>query len=173
MDRVERFNRLVICVAPMMFLFLISHASSAEATSPVLPISSITPGVVNPQVTQVNIQTTICVSGYTATIRPPSSYATTLKKKQLETTYSFYHDSKLGDFEEDHLISLEIGGHPTDKRNLWPQHWSGRNGAHKKDILENRLHRMVCNGKISLEEAQTAVFVDWISAYKRYVVGRR
>ena len=73
------------------------------------------------------------------------------------------------DYEEDHLVSLELGGHPTDSRNLWPQLWDGQWGAHKKDVVETRLKTLVCNGKISLSAAQTAIRTNWIAAYQRYV----
>ena len=136
----------------------------------VLPISSATPGTINPQVTQSNIQTTICVSGYTTTIRPTSSYTTTLKKKQLETTYSFYHDTKLGDFEEDHLISLEIGGNPSSPLNLWPEPYAGPDGARVKDQIENKLHELVCQGLLSLESAQGQISTNWFLAYQKYVL---
>jgi len=72
-------------------------------------------------------------------------------------------------YEEDHLISLEIGGHPTDPRNLWPEPWSGPLNAHDKDRLENELHRQVCAGTITLEAAQQAIASDWVAAYRQYV----
>jgi hypothetical protein len=34
---------------------------------------------------------------------------------------------------------------------------------------EDRLHAMVCAGKVSLKEAQRAIAEDWIAAYQRYV----
>lgn len=153
-----------------MALSLISLGTSAEASSPVLPISTDTPGALNPQVTQSNIQTTICVSGYTTTVRPTSSYTTTLKKKQLATTYSFYHDTKLGDFEEDHLISLEIGGSPSSPLNLWPEPYGGADGAKVKDQLENKLHELVCQGLLSLASAQKQIVSNWFLEYQKYVL---
>jgi hypothetical protein len=44
------------------------------------PDPETTPGVINPEVTQANIQQTICVKGWTTTIRPPASYTNSLKK---------------------------------------------------------------------------------------------
>jgi hypothetical protein len=38
------------------------------------PDHATTPGVVNPDITQANIQQTICTRGWTATVRPPASY---------------------------------------------------------------------------------------------------
>jgi hypothetical protein len=94
---------------------------------PDLPDAAATPGKINPVVTQGNIKPTICTSGWTKTIRPPASYTTKLKLQQLN---SGPYKSNLGPaaFEEDHLISLEIGGYPTDQKNLWPQLWNPTGG---------------------------------------------
>ncbi len=132
-----------------------------------LPNSTLTPGVANPSVTQDNIQQTICKSGWTKTIRPTSVYTTKLKRFQL-IQYK-YTDLILGDYEEDHLISLEIGGHPTDPKNLWPQPYNIGCGARIKDQLETKLKGLVCAGKITLKQAQDAVTVDWVASYKQYV----
>jgi hypothetical protein len=126
-----------------------------------------TPGFLNPAVTQANIKTTICVSGYTTTIRPSASYTTKLKLKQMN---DLHLPGKASDYEEDHLISLEIGGNPTNPLNLWPQAWVGTYNAHNKDQLENKMKKLVCNGTVTLDFAQKAVAKDWISAYKTYVL---
>ncbi len=39
-----------------------------------LPNPLLTPGAVNPEVTQTNIQQTVCVKGYTKTIVPPADF---------------------------------------------------------------------------------------------------
>jgi hypothetical protein len=133
-----------------------------------LPDAIATPGATNPTVTQANIKTTICVPGWTKTIRPPASYTNKLKAGQLAAG-AYANPQAPRAFEEDHLISLEIGGHPTDPRNLWPQPWDGPYGAHAKDRLENFLRRAVCSGRLTLAEAQAAVSGNWISAYHKYV----
>jgi hypothetical protein len=133
------------------------------------PDARMTPGALNPNVTQASIAGTICVRGYTRTIRPEESYTERLKRKQI-AAYD-YSDRRLRDYEEDHLVSLELGGSPTDPRNLWPEphHVVGGWGSYAKDRLENTLHRLVCRHKVSLAEAQSMIAHDWISAYKRYV----
>ena len=73
----------------------------------------------NPDVTQDTIDSTICVSGWTATVRPPASYTTALKIQQI-ADYG-YTDTSTADYEEDHFIPLELGGSPTDPGNLWPE----------------------------------------------------
>ena len=72
--------------------------------------------------------------------------------------------------EVDHLISLEIGG-SNDIRNLWPEPYAGRWGARTKDVLENRLHDLVCSGRLSPAPAQQQEARDWVAAYRRYVGG--
>ena len=67
-------------------------------------------------------------------------------------------------FEIDHLISLELGG-SNDIKNLWPQSYCGENGAHKKDKLENELHKQVCSEKLTLDDAQKCISSDWEMCY--------
>lgn len=132
-----------------------------------LPNPRLTPGAINPEVTQGNIDQTICVPGWTKTIRPPAYYTNKLKKKQI-AQYG-YADANSKHYEEDHLISLEIGGAPRDERNLWPESWNSEWNAHRKDELENKLKKMVCVHEIKLAIAQKAIATDWIRAYKEYV----
>jgi len=72
-------------------------------------------------------------------------------------------------YEEDHLIPLSLGGHPTDPRNLWPEPRSGIWSAEVKDQLEYVLWKKVCLKIIPLREAQNAIARDWTLAYRRYV----
>ena len=144
--------------------------TSAATLTNWLPISSITPGAINTAVTQKTIATTICVIGYTKTIRPPSSYTTALKRQQLASTYARYGSTATSIAEEDHLIPLELGGAPSSVKNLWPEIWDGTWGAHKKDQLENKLHLLVCAHQLSLDIAQRAIATNWITAYGKYVL---
>jgi hypothetical protein len=107
-----------------------------------------TPGVLNPDVTQATIRTTICRRGWTATIRPSVSYTNALKAKQMR---EYGEIGPLSRYQEDHLISLELGGHPTDPRNLWPEPYPR---ASHVDTIENELNAQVCDGSLSLAEAQ-------------------
>ena len=144
-------------------------SGSASDRLPGEPDRILTPGAVNPAVTQATIGSTICVSGWTATIRPSSSYTTHLKIQQI-VSYG-YSDTSTSAYEEDHLISLELGGAPSDPRNLWPQPYTmsladGRpTGARTKDTFESRLKKEVCAGTISLAAAQADIGVYWVHAY--------
>lgn len=135
----------------------------------VLPDPRRTPGATNPQVTQADIHSTICVSGWTSTIRPDSSYTTSLKEQQLAAGYAYHGDKATSDYEEDHLIPLEIGGSPTSPLNLWPEPYNAPDGARIKDQIENKLNALVCDGAISLASAQHAIAANWYQAYVTYV----
>jgi len=143
-------------------------AWQARAQGP-LPDSKLTPGAINPDVTQQTIETTICVRGWTRLVRPPESYTEPLKREQI-AEYG-YQDRRLRDYEEDHLIPLELGGAPTDPRNLWPQPHEapGDWGSYAKDRLESRLNGLVCSGALTLDTARTAIATNWIDAYRRYI----
>jgi hypothetical protein len=88
----------------------------------------------NPDVTQSTITSTICVSGWTSTIRPPTSYTNPLKTQGIKD-YG-YTDTSLSSYEEDHFLPLEVGGSPRDPRNLWPEPHSGTPGSSTKDGVE-------------------------------------
>jgi hypothetical protein len=107
-----------------------------------------TPGVVNPDVTQANIASTVCKPGWTRTVRPPTDYTNALKLKQMREYGVGGSPSR---YQEDHLISLELGGHPTDARNLWPEPYPR---ASEMDSIENELNAKLCSGELSLDEAQ-------------------
>jgi hypothetical protein len=109
---------------------------------------TVTPGVLNPDVTQATIRATICRRGWTRTIRPPVSYTNALKRKGL-SRYGLRGPPSA--FQEDHLISLELGGHPSDPRNLWPEPYPR---ASIVDRIENELNDAVCSGRLTLAEAQ-------------------
>jgi hypothetical protein len=119
-----------------------------------------TPGAINPEVTQDNIHQTICVKGWTDTVRPPSSYTNMLKTMQLAR---YGQPAQPRDYEEDHLIALEIGGAPTNPDNLFPEPRKGPRGtvASDKDREENRLHTAVCSGQMDLATAQQTIVTEW------------
>ena len=132
-----------------------------------LPMPAITPGAVNPAVTQANIGRTICVPGYTKTVRPPAAYTNKLKRQQLRSgTYASTLDAAA--WEEDHLVPLTVGGHPRSIKNLWPQHRSMPNGAADKDRLEVLANKLVCSGKVPLADMQSEIAADWVAALRKY-----
>ena len=138
---------------PMLFTLL-------TVVSLIKPDSKLTPGVVDPSATVEKI----CTPGYTAKVRNvPASV-----KKKVFAEYDI--DPTSDKFEVDHLISLELGG-SNDIKNLWPQSYTTQPlNAHHKDVLENKLHKMICSKKITIKEAQKAISTDWVKAYEKYVL---
>lgn len=157
--RIELDVRLHGRVTLLVVVLLGALVSSADATPPLLPDPTRTPGdvlTIDPQV--------ICVPGYTKTVRAvPQSV-----KNQVYRAYGITSHAPR-EYEVDHLISLELGG-SNSIRNLWPQSYVTQPlNAHVKDRLENTLHRLVCSGKLPLEHAQKAIAVDWTQAYVTYL----
>jgi hypothetical protein len=106
----------------------------------------------------------VCVSGYSSKVRNVPQEV----KNQAYAEYGITHHEP-GEYEIDHLISLELGG-SNSLKNLWPQSYKTQPwNAHVKDKLENRLHEMICNGEIDMKTAQQEIATDWIAAYKKYV----
>jgi hypothetical protein len=139
-------------------------ASSSTCSQSYLPLPDpvCTPGVTNPDVTQASIDQTICVSGWTATVRPPTSYTNPLKAQGI-IDYG-YTDTSMSDYEEDHFIPLELGGSPRDPGNLWPEPHAGSPNSYSKDTVENRLKSAVCDGEATLTAAQDALVANWTTA---------
>jgi hypothetical protein len=134
---------LLVTAVVVAFAPARGHRTHAVVADPVR-----TPGVLNPDVTQANIRSTICRHGWTATIRPPTDYTNGLKRRQMR---AYGETGPLSDYQEDHLISLELGGDPTDPRNLWPEPYPR---AADVDKLENELNAEVCSGGLTLAQAQ-------------------
>lgn len=141
----------------------IALASLLFVASSVFAASVPVPGRVDQHVRQSNIDKTICVKGYTATVRPHNDYTKRLKLKQIK---EFGLPGTAADYYEDHLISLELGGDPKDPKNLFPQPIAE---SKKKDVIEDKLHDLVCSKQITLSEAQRAIAKDWQAAYTKYV----
>lgn len=126
-----------------------------------LPDPVCTPGATNPAVTQANIQRTICVRGWTATIRPPQS-VTGPEKRANAASYSYRGSMVTAEF--DHDVPLELGGDPNDPRNLWVQpndDPAATSFGNSKDPVENAARQAVCAGRLTLAAAQYAMATDW------------
>jgi hypothetical protein len=157
--------------AVLVVVALATPAAFAAKQDWLIQPVKITPGVLNAGVSQANIKTTVCKSGWTATIRPTVAYTNKLKATQLAGDYKYLtldYGTEMSNYEEDHLISLQLGGNPSDPKNLWPQPYAGSN-ARKKDVVETALKRLVCAGTLKLADAQHMIATDWPAAYKKYV----
>ncbi len=129
-----------------------------------LPDRQCTPGAIDPVVTQADIHSTICVAGYTDTVRPPVSQTEAFKFDQAYPAYGVASGTQS---ELDHLVPLELGG-ANDAANLWPEVGPVPN---PKDSVEDALSRAVCDGQISLARAQRAIARNWETAESRLGLG--
>lgn len=125
------------------------------------------PGAANPAVTQANIHSTICVPGWSKTQRPPTSYTNALKFKLMDEAKIPRSQARL--FELDHDHSIEAGGDPRSPLNLWLQPYTGPLNAHQKDKAENLVHRLICEGKVSLEDGGKMLTVNWVATYRAHI----
>jgi hypothetical protein len=131
------------------------------------PDRGCTPGTVNPAVTQATIGSTICKSGWTASVRPSESITSAEKLASLRA----YGESPAPRFEYDHFVPLELGGAVNDSRNLWPEpDYAGRHGFYlnPKDHVETSLKHRVCDGRMTLATAQREIASNWVTALARY-----
>jgi hypothetical protein len=133
-----------------------SSETYCKIINDILPDPKCTPGAIDPGVTQDNIDSTICVSGYTKTIRPPVSVTEPQKLESMKS-YEFYDSPR--NYEFDHLIPLELGGAPDDMKNLWPE---PHPSSFDKDGFENYLHKQVCSGSMDLKTAQNEIDTNWV-----------
>jgi hypothetical protein len=127
-----------------------------------LPNKETTPG----HVLSIDLDT-ICIPGYSKTVRNVSG-------KLKNRVYNLYNvpQEERGRYSSkvDHLIPLSIGG-SNDLTNLWPHYYETKSnhGVLKKNQLENKLHKLVCDKEIDIREAQECISSDWISCYNKYV----
>ncbi len=128
-----------------------------------LPDPICTPGLLNSAVTPASLKQTICHPGYTKQIRPKTSYTDPLK---VELMRAYGLTGAPGDYELDHFIPLELGGNPSDPKNLWPEAHAPSPGSPQKDKIETMLKNRVCDGKMTLAEAQQRIRSNWVSTWE-------
>jgi hypothetical protein len=133
-----------------------------RATYPNIPRADLPRHAFTPGVALLATRARICIPGYARGARDVSD-------AEKAAVYARYGVAWIPYAHEvDHLISLELGG-SNAIRNLWPEPYAGRWGARTKDVLENRLHDLVCEGRLALRAAQRQEARDWVAAYRRYV----
>ena len=128
-----------------------------------LPDPVLTPGVADQSLTAE----VLCAKKFTT--RDVRSVTEAMKREVYERYGVQNHKGRFAKCkrgaEVDHLQSLELGG-ANVVENLWPQNYCGPWSAVVKDRLENVLHRQVCSGEITLDEAQQCISTNWIACYK-------
>ena len=151
----------------VLFLATLVGCWSAAGRAAELPDRKLTPGTVNSAISEDQYRAQCHTKGWTRLYRPPVSFTNSLKKLQMKE-YG-YPLARIRDYEEDHLVPLCLAGGPEDPANLWPQPRFGEWRADRKDTLEAKLCRLVCDGRVPLAEAQREIATDWIVAYRKYI----
>jgi hypothetical protein len=143
------------------------------ATGQPLQDSHCTPGALNPKVKQTTLATTICHTGYTTSIRPPTNVT---DKEKVANAKSYQYTGSLSQAEYDHLVPLELGGDPNSAKNLWVEppsagHTTSQGVSNPKDGLETHLKTLVCDylkptvaTYLPLARAQLLIDSDWTTA---------
>jgi hypothetical protein len=139
-----------------------SPGPSTEGHRPNVPAAAVPDPTLTPGATFAVVVARICRPGYASEAREVSDADKAAVYARYGITWVPYQH------EVDHLISLELGG-SNAIRNLWPEPYAGHWGARTKDVLENRLHALVCAGELPLRVAQRQEATDWVRAYLRYV----
>ena len=123
----------------------------------ILPDRELTPGNVDPLLTK----DVICSPEFrTGKYRNVSVEV----KKKVFVEYGIPWEH-YGEYEVDHLVSLELGG-SNDIKNLWPEAYEPSPGAREKDKVENYLRREVCAGRMDLEDARKQIETNWYFVYQ-------
>jgi hypothetical protein len=153
----NRFTGTSSTTTPGSHQFGVQTKTSGCAAHGGLPDSACTPGAL----LSTGTKSAICQSGYASSVRNvPDS-----EKNQVYAEYGITSHTS-GEYEVDHLVSLELGG-SNEIANLWPEAANPTPGFHQKDQVENYLHDQVCSGAISLSDAQVEIATDWLSVYNR------
>jgi hypothetical protein len=161
--RVAAFVLVAMFIAGAVMLFFrpsnLRRKSSMVASFErgLVPNHTLTPGATR----SVTIND-VCAMPHEEVVAEVSS---TLRREVLQE-YGIVH-ARADDYEIDYLIAPGLGG-AEQIQNLWPEPYSPAWNAHMKDALEERLHQLVCSGKLDLGTAQRDIATDWISAYKKY-----
>ena len=152
---------------PRSLAFLCTLLLAGLAYAADIPDLAKTPGAVRPGLTK----TRICSIKWGMDER----HVTEAMKRQVFAAYGYTGNDDprcvpagKRRCEIDHLVSRELGG-ADEVSNLWPQAYGTRPwNAVLKDKLENRLHKEMCAGHISMKQARDMITNDWRVAYKRY-----
>jgi hypothetical protein len=139
-----------------------SASASAHLATSALPNPKFTPGEAFSGVTAAEV----CTSGWASSHRSVAS----AQYREVYGEYGIPYPEPSGSYELDHLIPLELGG-DNSNANLWPEAAAPPPGFHQKDLLEDALHTLVCDGSMSLGVAQHDFATDWYAAYVKYVLG--
>lgn len=127
------------------------------------PDTKLTPGVV-----AVSDLTTVCRgSKRIRGLFTPSSPL--VAKSDQQAVFAEYSISpgNTKHYGLDFLVPLQLGGANT-RANIWPAALSHGIGFHEKQVLNIRIHELVCRRELPLDQAQRQISTDWVKLWLLY-----
>jgi hypothetical protein len=154
MFRFFRLLSILVFLGVMAAGYTHRNGVSALSLAPgSLPNAALTPGAV----VRAGV-TTICRTGYSRSVRPTGETWYQLKRAAF---LRYGYPRLISGLVGDHLVPIEIGGAPTDLRNIWPE---ALNDALKKDVVEDAARIAVCFHGYPLQQMQVRIAHDWRTA---------
>ena len=123
-------------------------------------------GMLDERVTQQSVGDTICRPGYADTVAPPFDELMAHKDRMLAAR-GIDADNGAA-FALDRRVPIVLGGSPDAPANLDLLPWAGHQGERRKARAAVMLKRCVCEGKLSLAEAQAAIVGNWSVVYSGF-----
>jgi hypothetical protein len=123
-------------------------------------------GMLDERVTQQSVGETICRPGYADTVAPPFDELMAHKDRMLAAR-GIDADNGAA-FALDRRVPIVLGGSPDAPANLDLLPWAGHQGERRKARAAVMLKRCVCEGKMSLAEAQAAIVGNWSVVYSGF-----
>jgi hypothetical protein len=121
------------------------------------------PAMLDERVTQQSIADTICRPDYADAVSPPFDVMMEHKKRLLAERGIGADDGT--NYALDRRVPVLLGGSPDAPANLDLLPWAGARGERRKARFAVHLKRCVCEGKLSLSDAQGAIVGNWSAAY--------
>lgn len=136
---------------------LAKRTKSADCTRGPNPDRRCSPGAYDSLLTKADI----CAPSFHG-----ASGVSAATKRAVEAEYGMSPRSSGRAVEIDRIVGVELGG-TNDIANLFPEPRSGKANYRVKDRLEQRLHTLVCSGRMPLRTAQTGIARNWQTLYRR------
>lgn len=122
-----------------------------------LPNGLQTPGAA----TKVDVKK-LCAADFESSVKPMTDW----QKAEALSRYGLRPEKFDGVL--DHVVPVSLGG-TNDPDNLYPFHAQGEYTAEAKQQLAAKVRDLVCDGKLTLKQAQDVFKKDWTKGYKQYV----
>ncbi|MFL9889615.1 hypothetical protein P0D71_15985 [Paraburkholderia sp. RL17-383-BIF-A] len=153
--RPSRGARIVLALGSAALLAVCMGEARAQGIS-----------MLDERVTQQSVGETICRPGYADTVAPPFDELMAHKDRMLAAR-GIDADNGAA-FALDRRVPIVLGGSPDAPANLDLLPWAGHQGERRKARAAVMLKRCVCEGKMSLAEAQAAIVGNWSVVYSGF-----